>query len=79
MSEQRKAVIKNADMSDTMQQDAVDVASKALTEFNIEKVRLCWPKKKQSSSQMFAYTSLFLQDVACCIKKEFDKKHGGTW
>lgn len=38
MSEQRKAVIKNADMSDSMQQDAVDVASKALTEYNIEKV-----------------------------------------
>lgn len=55
MSEQRKAVIKNADMSDTMQQDAVDVASKALSEYNIEK------------------------DVACYIKKEFDKKHGGTW
>jgi hypothetical protein len=29
MSEQRKAVIKNADMSDQMQQDAVDIASKA--------------------------------------------------
>ena len=38
MSEQRKAVIKNADMSDSMQQDAVDVASKALSEYNIEKV-----------------------------------------
>ena len=37
-SEQRKAVIKNADMSDQMQQDAVDVASKALSEYNIEKV-----------------------------------------
>jgi hypothetical protein len=40
MSEQRKAVIKNADMSDQMQQDAVDIASKALSEYNIEKV-LC--------------------------------------
>jgi dynein light chain LC8-type len=36
--EQRKAVIKNADMSETMQQDAVDIASKALSEYNIEKV-----------------------------------------
>jgi hypothetical protein len=39
MSEQRKAVIKNADMEEKMQQDAVDIASKALSEYNIEKVR----------------------------------------
>ena len=39
MSDQRKAVIKNADMVDSMQQDAVDIASKALSEYNIEKVR----------------------------------------
>jgi hypothetical protein len=37
--EQRKAVIKNADMTESMQQDAVDVASKALSDYNIEKVR----------------------------------------
>lgn len=40
MSEQRKAVIKNADMSEEMQQDAVDCASAALSKYNIEKVRL---------------------------------------
>jgi hypothetical protein len=39
MAEQRKAVIKNADMSEAMQQDAVDVASVALSKYNIEKVR----------------------------------------
>ena len=39
MAEQRKAVIKNADMSEAMQQDAVDVASMALSKYNIEKVR----------------------------------------
>ena len=38
MSEQRKAVIKNADMSEDMQQDAVDIASQALAKYNIEKV-----------------------------------------
>lgn len=37
MSE-RKAVIKNADMSEDMQQDAVDCASQALEKYNIEKV-----------------------------------------
>lgn len=38
MAEQRKAVIKNADMSEDMQQDAVDIASQALSKYNIEKV-----------------------------------------
>lgn len=37
-AEQRKAVIKNADMSESMQQDAVDCASQALAKYNIEKV-----------------------------------------
>lgn len=36
---ERKAVIKNADMSEDMQQDAVDCASQALEKYNIEKVR----------------------------------------
>ena len=35
----RKAVIKNADMSEDMQQDAVDCASQALEKYNIEKVQ----------------------------------------
>ena len=38
MTEQRKAVIKNADMNEDMQQDAVDIASQALAKYNIEKV-----------------------------------------
>ena len=36
---ERKAVIKNADMTEDMQQDAVDIASQALAKYNIEKVR----------------------------------------
>lgn len=36
----RKAVIKNADMSEEMQQDAVDCATQALEKYNIEKVYL---------------------------------------
>ncbi len=35
----RKAVIKNADMSEDMQQDAVDCATQAMEKFNIEKAR----------------------------------------
>lgn len=34
----RKAVIKNADMSEEMQQDAVDCATQAIEKYNIEKV-----------------------------------------
>ena len=45
MTEQRKAVIKNADMSEEMQQDAVDIASQALAKYNIEKVRCTRPKE----------------------------------
>jgi hypothetical protein len=33
----RKAVIKNADMSEDMQQDSVDCATQALEKYNIEK------------------------------------------
>ncbi|KFB40806.1 AGAP001335-PA-like protein [Anopheles sinensis] len=33
----RKAVIKNADMGEEMQQDAVDCATQALEKYNIEK------------------------------------------
>ena len=62
MTEQRKAVIKNADMSEDMQQEAVDCASQALSKYNIEKVsrlqrgdgqRCCcphWPKLSMQES-----------------------------
>jgi hypothetical protein len=33
----RKAVVKNADMSEDMQQDAIDISTQALEKFNIEK------------------------------------------
>ena len=45
MSE-RKAVIKNADMSEDMQQDAIDCATQALEKFNIEKDIAAYIKKE---------------------------------
>jgi len=45
MSE-RKAVIKNADMSEDMQQDAVDCATQALEKYNIEKDIAAYVKKE---------------------------------
>lgn len=41
----KKAVIKNADMSDDMQQDAVDYAMQAMEKFNIEKDIAAYVKK----------------------------------
>lgn len=35
---ERRAVIKNADMAEEMQQDAVDSATTAIEKYNIEKV-----------------------------------------
>ena len=43
---ERKAVIKNADMSEDMQQDAVDCASQALEKYNIEKDIAAYVKKE---------------------------------
>lgn len=41
----RKAVIKNADMSEDMQQDAVECATQALEKYNIEKDIAAYIKK----------------------------------
>ncbi|CAH1802096.1 unnamed protein product [Owenia fusiformis] len=43
---ERKAVIKNADMAEDMQQDAVDSATKAMEKFNIEKDIAAFVKKE---------------------------------
>ena len=43
---ERRAVIKNADMSEDMQQDAVDCASQALEKYNIEKDIAAFIKKE---------------------------------
>ncbi|RTG90834.1 dynein light chain LC8-type [Schistosoma bovis] len=43
---EQKAVIKNADMSEDMQQDAVDCATQALEKYNIEKDIAAFIKKE---------------------------------
>lgn len=42
----RKAVIKNADMSEDMQQDAVEISTQAMEKFNIEKDIAAYVKKE---------------------------------
>jgi dynein light chain LC8-type len=37
MSQDPRAVVKNVDMSDEMQTDAIDISTQALDRFNIEK------------------------------------------
>ena len=42
----RKAVVKNADMSEDMQQESIDVATQAMEKFNIEKDIAAFIKKE---------------------------------
>ena len=42
----RKAVVKNADMTEDMQQDAIDISTQALERFNIEKDIAAFIKKE---------------------------------
>lgn len=50
----RKAVIKNADMSEDMQQDAVDCATQAMEKYNIEKDIAAYIKKVRQEGRMQA-------------------------
>jgi len=61
----RKAVIKNADMSEDMQQDAVDCATQALEKYNIEKdiaayIKKEFDKKIQSNMALHSWPQLRL-------------------
>ncbi|KAK2537337.1 hypothetical protein Q9233_002641 [Columba guinea] len=70
----RKAVIKNADMSEDMQQDAVDCATQAMEKYNIEKDIAAYIKK---ITLIGGKTSPSAWGEAAC--KEFDKKYNPTW
>lgn len=56
MSE-RKAVIKNADMSEDMQQDAVECATQALEKYNIEKDIAAYIKKVRLTHESWFTTN----------------------
>lgn len=74
----RKAVIKNADMSEEMQQDAVDCATQALEKYNIEKVSAIFHlnskinsiKKNISLQIEFLLNSLWLVHHSLVCKSE---------
>lgn len=42
----KKAVVKGADMTEEMQQDAIDIATQALEKYNIEKDVAAYIKKE---------------------------------
>ena len=81
-------------MSEEMQQSAVDVASHALSKYNIEKVSqvidafflsfTCFSFRfffQCPLTNCFPFFRIYyvIQDVAAYIKKEFDKKYNPTW
>lgn len=53
----RKAVIKNADMSEDMQQDAVDCATQAMEKYNIEKDIAAYIKKVRRDGRVATASS----------------------
>lgn len=55
----RKAVIKNADMSEDMQQDAVDCATQAMEKYNIEKDIAAYIKKVRQAHNVRIHGSFF--------------------
>ncbi|KAI9805826.1 MAG: hypothetical protein M1825_000440 [Sarcosagium campestre] len=64
--EKLEAQIKSADMSDEMQQEVIELATEAMSQFGIEKVL---------SNHRYRSN----EDIAQHIKKEFDAKKGATW
>ena len=50
----RTAVVKNADMAEDMQQDAIDCASGAMEKYNIEKDIAAYIKKVRTNFQVLA-------------------------
>lgn len=58
----RKPVIKNADMSEDMQQDAVECATQALEKYNIEKDIAAYIKKVKPSPLSGGEKNSFMKD-----------------
>lgn len=59
----RKAVIKNADMSEDMQQDAVDCATQAMEKYNIEKDIAAYIKKVRWTWMSLLMTTVMNMDA----------------
>ena len=56
----KKAVVKNADMSEDMQQDSIDISTQAMEKFNIEKDIAAFTKKLWRPTFIWTTSSLKL-------------------
>ncbi|RZC32799.1 Dynein light domain containing protein [Asbolus verrucosus] len=74
-----KVVIKKLEMSEDMQQDAVDCATQAIEKHIIEKVSAAQRDGHVTDVPDHVTDVSLLQDIAAYIKKEFDKKYNPTW
>ena len=83
----RKAVIKNADMSEEMQQDAVDCATQVIYWLILCRLlyvaawliqQICYHELHVIIFQALEKYNIE-KDIAAYIKKEFDKKYNPTW
>ena len=74
---ERKAVIKNADMSEDMQQDAVEVSIRFVCYFTFYSSEMNCIIRQVATQAMEKFN--IEKDIAAFIKKEFDKKYNPTW
>ena len=63
MDKERKAIIKNSDMTEDMQQDAINVATKAIDSYNIEKDIACYIKKIVSLEEILGLMLLMKLNI----------------
>lgn len=71
MSQQQKAVIKNADMSQEMQQKAVDCAQEAMDKFSIEKDIAAQIKKE--------FDKIYSPTWHCIVGRNFGRYVAEHW
>ncbi|KAJ8606707.1 hypothetical protein CTAYLR_010528 [Chrysophaeum taylorii] len=76
MSMDRKAVIKNADMPEDMQQDVI-ARRRLIARRKPSKNTILKRSRVRMNCQRPC--SVHPQDIAAYIKKEFDKKYNPTW
>ena len=63
MDKERKAIIKNSDMTEDMQQDAINVATKAIDSYNIEKDIACYIIKKNLIENIILLGIVLLEEI----------------
>merc|ERR1712228_268543 len=66
----RKAVVKNADMSEDMQQDAIDISTQALEKFNIEKDIAAYIKKEPDKKYGPTWHCIVGRNFGSCVTHE---------